>query len=186
MAGPPVVRRVILWGLAIVLLLYAALFAISIIYPIGSTAEIRSVSEAYALDPALVASVVRWESRFRSDAVSPRGAIGLMQIMPETGAWIAEQLGVGGFTTDDLLDPEVNLQLGTWYLRSLLDRFENLEDALAAYNAGPSRLEAWRSTGEAPFPETSTYVKRVLASVPVYRVILRVPWLYEIVPAPPL
>ena len=176
------VRRIAFGSLGALVLVYATLVGFRAVYPMHFNDRILSVSGDYALDPAMVAAVVRWESGFRSDAVSPRGAIGLMQILPETGRWIAEQLGMLPFAVEQLYDPRINLQFGAWYLRTLLDRFGHLEDALAAYNAGPSRLERWRKTGEAPFPETAEYIDRVRRAIPIYRIVLRLSWLYAIVP----
>lgn len=165
------------------LLIYVGLVGLRILYPISYTADIVAFADEYALDPALVAAVVRCESRFKAQAVSSRGAIGLMQIMPETGAWIAEQLAIADFGTDRLIEPALNLRFGTWYLRHLLDRFDDPDDALSAYNAGPTRVDSWISTSTAPFPETREYVERVARSVPVYRLYFAAPWVLRITPS---
>lgn len=112
---------------------------------------ILRASERYGLDPKLVEAVIRVESNFDAVAESPRGAQGLMQLMPETQVW----LGV-----TDPFDPEANVTAGSDYLRRQLDRFGSLELALAAYNAGPGNVE--RYGGIPPFPETQAYVARVL------------------------
>ena len=106
----------------------------------------------HRLQPALVKAVIAAESNFDPDAVSRRGAQGLMQLMPET----AEALGV-----DDPLHPLDNVRGGTRYLRLMIDRYGDLERALAAYNAGPKAVD--RYGGIPPYPETRDYVKRVLA-----------------------
>ncbi len=104
------------------------------------------------LHPALLESVIEQESGGRPDAVSPKGAKGLMQLMDET----AKDMGVG-----NVFDPEENIRGGARYLRQLLDRWKgNLEKALAAYNAGPAAVEKYG--GVPPFAETQTYVRRVL------------------------
>lgn len=112
------------------------------------------LSDEAGLPPGLVRAVVWAESDFQQGAVSPTGAIGLMQLMPATAA----ELGV------DPLDWKQNLQGGTAYLRKLLDRFEGdpeqLLKALAAYNAGPARVA--RHDGIPPLPETVAYVQRVV------------------------
>ena len=162
---------------------YAGLLGLRVLYPIRFVGSLVELSDRQGLAPELVAAVIRAESRFKPEAVSPRGAIGLMQIMPSTGEWIADQLGVTGITTDDLYDPERNMTFGTWYLATLLDRFGNVPTALQAYNAGPTNAELWRSTGEAPFPETAAYVDRVLQAVPVYRFYLRFPVIVRITPS---
>jgi soluble lytic murein transglycosylase-like protein len=102
--------------------------------------------------PALVKAVIAAESRFDSAAVSRAGALGLMQLMPET----ARQLGV-----DDPFRPDENVRGGTRYLRAMLDRYGDMSRALAAYNAGPTVVDQYR--GVPPYPETRDYVRRVLA-----------------------
>ncbi len=167
----------------IALLCYVGLIGIRVLYPIAHMEQLVAFADDYSLDPALVAAIVRCESRFRADAVSHRGAIGLMQIMPDTGAWIAQQLGALGFEIDLLYDANLNLQFGTWYLRHLLNRFGDRADALAAYNAGPRNVEQWQSGSGTIFPETAAYVVRVVRSTWIYRLYFRAPWLYRITPS---
>jgi soluble lytic murein transglycosylase-like protein len=113
---------------------------------------VNSASAAYHLDPDLVNSVIHAESGFNSHAVSPKGARGLMQLMPST----ASQLGV-----HDAFDPQSNVTGGSRYLRELLERYNfDLVKALAAYNAGPERVEQYR--GVPPFRETRAYVARIV------------------------
>ena len=112
---------------------------------------IASAASLYQIDPDFVASVVKAESSFNPAAISPRGALGLMQLMPETAA----VLGV-----ENLLDPAANLVAGSKYLRQLLDRFAgDTVKALAAYVAGPDRVELY---GGVPAPETRAYVNRII------------------------
>jgi soluble lytic murein transglycosylase len=106
----------------------------------------------HRLQPALVKAVIAAESNFDPDAVSRRGAQGLMQLMPETAA----ALGVA-----DPLQPTENVRGGTRYLRLMIDRYGDLERALAAYNAGPAAVDHYG--GIPPYPETRDYVQRVLA-----------------------
>jgi soluble lytic murein transglycosylase-like protein len=113
---------------------------------------VDSASAAYHLDPDLVNSVIHAESGFNVHAVSPKGARGLMQLMPAT----ASQLGV-----NDVFDPEANVTGGSRYLRELLERYNfDLVKALAAYNAGPLRVEQYQ--GVPPFRETHAYVARIV------------------------
>lgn len=183
----PVLRRAFIFSPIVILcLVYAGLVGLRVLYPMRFDGAIHVWSQERTLDPALVASVIRAESRFRPAAVSPRGAIGLMQIMPETGIWLAAQIGIETFSADDLLDPDVNIRFGTWYLKYLVDRLGSLETALQAYNAGPTNAERWRSDNNAPFPETAVYVDRVLAAVPVYRFLLRAPIVLRITPSLPI
>ncbi len=105
----------------------------------------------YSIDPRLIRAMIQVESGYNPRAVSRAGAQGLMQIMPET----QQDLGLA-----TPFDPDSNIEAGTRYFRYLLDRFESLPLALAAYNAGPSRVE--RYNGIPPFRETQEYVRKVL------------------------
>ncbi|ASV10397.1 lytic transglycosylase domain-containing protein [Leptospira interrogans] len=111
---------------------------------------IHQESEKNNLDPRLVQSVIKAESDFKTDAVSPKGAIGLMQLMPST----ANLLGV-----EDPFDPAENVAGGTKFLSNLLNKYKNLDHALAAYNAGPSAVD--RYAGIPPYKETRNYVEKV-------------------------
>lgn len=139
-------------------------------FKLAYTDLILRYSAEYDLEPAFVAGVIHTESKFRPDAVSRAGARGLMQIMPETGADIAKDLGEP-FTVDDLFDPEISIRYGCYYLKKQLDRFDgNAAVALAAYNAGPNKAAQWLgeygldSRGRIayiPYGETKDYVNRV-------------------------
>lgn len=118
----------------------------------GAWDHIQDAAAQYGLDPDLVAAVVRTESGFRTRAVSPKGAMGLMQLMPST----ARLLGV-----EDAFDGRDNVFGGCKYLRSLIDQFNgDLKLALAAYNAGPEAVA--RHNGIPPYPETQNYVRQVM------------------------
>jgi soluble lytic murein transglycosylase len=150
-------------------------------YPLEHGAALRAAARKYHLDAALVAAVVYAESRFDEHARSPRGALGLMQVLPGTAAQIARETGGRAFVTADLEDPAVNLRYGSYYLRSALDRFGgDTVAAVAAYNAGVATAErwvaaapAWESGGmrvdEIPYAETRAYVEKVMRLRGVYR-----------------
>ncbi len=133
------------------------------------------------IDAALVAAVMREESRYQADAVSVTGALGLLQIMPDTGERLARELGMDDFTPTRLLEPSPNLRLGSYYLDRLARRFDGkLPPVIASYNAGPGAVSEWlaeepRPDDEwieaIPYAETRTYVKRVLRSLHAYRVL---------------
>ena len=141
---------------------------------------IRQQAEDKGLDPALIAGVIFAESHFR-DQTSRAGAKGLMQIMPETAAYIAQKSGGTAFVQGDLATPQVNISYGSWYLRYLLDHYEGREVlALAAYNAGEGTVDEWAAEAAArgetfrvaahiPFPETRHYVQKVLDARRDYR-----------------
>ncbi len=140
-------------------------------------------AEKYGVDPYLIWAVMREESHFRSDAVSWAGAMGLMQIMPATGDWIAEQIGYQ-LGEGDLLRPEVNIEFGAFYLRNVLRIFDgDFDKALAAYNGGTGNVRRWKENrigkSEAgfpvaiAFPETREYIVKVMDSYLTYL------WIYE-------
>jgi soluble lytic murein transglycosylase len=134
------------------------------------------------LDPAFVYGLIRQESRFIMDARSHVGASGLMQVMPATAKWTAKKIGLTQFTPDQITDREVNVAIGTAYLKLVLDDFEgSMPMATAAYNAGPGRPRSWRNgpvveaaiwAENIPFNETRDYVKKVLSNTTNYAAIL--------------
>jgi soluble lytic murein transglycosylase len=131
-------------------------------YPLKYEQIVRGHARNYQLDPALLAAVIYQESKFRPDARSESGAIGLMQLQPETAKGIAIRTGGSRFQTSDLYVPEINVRYGSWYLRHLLDKYEDEETALAAYNAGQRNVDEWRAQGKGiQFSETRAYVDRV-------------------------
>jgi soluble lytic murein transglycosylase len=131
-------------------------------YPLEYEQIVRGHARNYQLDAALLAAVIYQESKFRPDAKSSSGAIGLMQLQPETAKGIAIRTGGSRFQTSDLYVPEINVRYGSWYLRHLLDKYEDEKTALAAYNAGQRNVDEWRAEGKGiQFSETRAYVDRV-------------------------
>ena len=116
-----------------------------IIYPLRYETELLAASEEFSIDPCMLAALVYCESSFREDAVSSVGAIGLMQIMPDTGEWLATKVELSEpYTTESLYDPETNLRLGCWYLNFLHDRYNGQwQEALTAYIAGQGQVDRW-------------------------------------------
>jgi len=138
-------------------------------YPLEHEAIIRGHASNYSLDPALLAAVIYQESRFRADAKSSSGAIGLMQLLPSTARGIADRTGGTRFRVGDLYDPEINVRYGSWYLRHLLDKYGDVPTALAAYNAGQRTVDGWLADGQGiRFEETRSYIDAVLAARRVY------------------
>lgn len=121
-------------------------------------AFIAEASRRFAVPPALISAVMRVESANDAAAVSPVGAMGLMQIMPATWTMLTTRHGLGSKP----FEPRANILAGAAYLRAMLDRYGDLALALAAYNAGPGRVDAYRKTGRALPSETRTYVARVM------------------------
>lgn len=144
--------------------------------PLQDASMIRRQAAAEHLDPALIAAVIYAESKFEP-STSSAGALGLMQILPETANFIAGKSGGVRFTTSDLATPAINLAYGSWYLRYLLDHYNGRElPAIAAYNAGLANVDEWLAHREGsltvadiPFPETQAYVQRVMQAQQEYR-----------------
>jgi soluble lytic murein transglycosylase len=149
-------------------------------FPLPYRAELERFAKANGLDPFLVAALIRQESEFNPKAVSRANARGLTQILPVTGRELSRRLKVKTYATASLFLPAVNLQLGTYYLKTIVDNLGGRwEAALAAYNAGPSRARAWSSWGDfrepaefietVPFAETRNYIQTVLRNADTYR-----------------
>ncbi|WP_249226582.1 lytic transglycosylase domain-containing protein [Alicyclobacillus mengziensis] len=159
-------------------------------YPIGYQSLIQQSAHVNQLDPLLVASVIRVESQFHQKDVSHAGAIGLMQLMPDTAQWVADQMTeegtklvgerAGQTNTGDLASPQLNIQLGSWYIRYLMQQFNGNEvAAIAAYNGGPKRVHEWLATGTwngqlqtisaIPVGETRHFVDRVFYNYDLYK-----------------
>ena len=131
-------------------------------YPLRYQEIVRGHARNYDLDPSLLAAVIYQESKFDANARSHSGAIGLMQLLPDTAEGIAARTGGSRFVVSDLYVPELNVRYGAWYLRHLLDKYGDERTALAAYNAGQANVDRWLATGEGiAFAETRHYVARV-------------------------
>jgi len=141
--------------------------------------DLRKFASTNALDPYMVASLIRQESEFNPNAVSPKNAVGLMQLLPKVGRGVAKQEKLKHFSPQQLFTPAINLQLGTKYFRSMVDQFGGFEYALAAYNAGDYRVVDWQANGKyrdiqefvesIPFTETREYVQAIMRNANVYR-----------------
>jgi len=170
--------RVVLSGLALVACLLAGFLYVEetqpswyarLRYPLEYEHILRGHAEQYDLDAALLAAVVYRESKFDPDARSSSGAIGLMQLLPGTAEGIALFTGGTRFEVDDLYDPEINVRYGSFYLRRLLNKYEDDRLALAAYNAGQANVDRWLGEGGGiRFAETREYVEGVLEARDVY------------------
>lgn len=155
-----------------------------LMYPIEYEETIKAYSVKYDVDPYLVLSIIQVETRFNEKKISKKGAVGLMQIMPETAEWLVEQ---GGFPLDHVKrvhEPEINIELGSMYLSSIYHQFsKNNLVTIAAYNAGPGNVNKWIKSGDwdgslknlnrIPYGETRHYIQRVLFYYDKYK------WIYN-------
>ncbi|MFN2603440.1 MAG: transglycosylase SLT domain-containing protein [Gemmatimonadaceae bacterium] len=152
-----------------------------LLFPVAERETLASSAKANGLDPALVAGLIKQESSFNPRAVSPAGARGLMQLMPDVGRSIAKARGIRNLETERLFDPALNIQLGTAHLRGLIRADRDDAHTLAAYNAGESRLARWLKkpgasdpelfTERIPFVETRDYVRAVIRNKAFYRIL---------------
>jgi soluble lytic murein transglycosylase len=139
-------------------------------YPLHYSSIVRVHARNYDLDPSLLAAVIEQESKFRADAKSSAGAIGLMQLQPATAKGIAIRTGGSKFVLSDLYDPELNIRYGSWYLHHLMVKYGDERLALAAYNAGQQNVDRWRAAGEGvQFSETRAYIDKVERLKKIYR-----------------
>lgn len=151
-----------------------------ILYPFPYREMIEAEAREKGLDPFLVAALTRQESLFKARIVSPVGARGLMQIMPETGRQIAPGVGIEQWDAELLFNPEINVHMGTRYLADQMERYDAfLPYVFSAYNAGPSRVERWKEiypeagdfelfTERIPYSETRGYVKILTRNKAIY------------------
>lgn len=155
-----------------------------LLYPVGLADALLGESEEHDLDASLVAALIRQESRFDPAATSAVGARGLMQVMPDLGARLAQSLGYPVWDPVLLYQPDVSLQLGTHHLQELSMMYRNPVHILAAYNAGASRVERWSKrkgvedpevfAERIPFAETRGYVRAIQRNQDIYRMLY--PW----------
>lgn len=153
-------------GAVFVLSIFCGLqFVYARMFPILFEDEVSFASETFGVEKATIFSVINIESHFNKDALSNKGAVGLMQILPSTADEVAKRVGIKKF---DLKNPKDNIFLGTAYLSSLIEKFKDKTLALCSYNAGPANVNSWlakySSDGvnldKIPFPETENYIKK--------------------------
>lgn len=173
-------RRWLLWLLALAVISFAGwrvwnsdAVQMRFVYMWDYQQDIITYSKKNNIDPFLVAAIIKNESNFKHKAVSGVGAVGLMQIMPETGRWIAEQMGLENYKDSDLYITKTNIRMGCWYVGELDHEFKhNMMLLMIAYNAGRGQTRAWmqengwtydfNNAQAIPYPDTREYVTKVL------------------------
>ena len=138
---------------------------------------VSKYSEEYNVEEDLIYAIIKAESNFDPNAQSNKDAQGLMQLMYSTAEEIADKINIS-LTEDNILDPEININLGTNYISSLLNKYDCVEIALAAYNAGSGNVDKWIENGviqsdgsdieNIPYKETNTYVRKVMRDYNIY------------------
>lgn len=149
-------------------------------YPLAYTDLIQRYADEYGITPSLVSAVICVESHFQPEVTSHAGAVGLMQLTPETFRWAQQRAGVKDFlTAEKLTDPETNIRFGVYTLKLLYEQFDDENAVLAAYNAGQGNVRRWlqdtqysadgKHLDTVPYTETATYVKRIEKAQTIYR-----------------
>ena len=167
-------RKIIVFA-AVLFVVISAITAFAAAFPLKYKNEVEKFSEKYSIDESLVYAVIKAESNFSPERISDKGAIGLMQIMPDTAEYIGKEF-YGG-RKFDLFKPSDNIEAGCFYLAYLTERFSDITATLAAYNAGEGNVRLWlkRNNAESldaddiPFEETRRYVKKARFFLRVYQ-----------------
>lgn len=177
-------KKIIIMFLLLLILAFIVITGAGVVYyisyPLYYKEYIGKYSNENDLDPYLVASIIKVESGYDKDALSPKNAKGLMQITEGTGKWGAEELGIADYENQVLFNPEQNIKIGTWYLRKLREEFgDNNDLILAAYNGGSGNVNKWLDNKDyskdgivledIPFKETRNYVKKVGKNYKTYK-----------------
>ncbi|NLY08570.1 MAG: lytic transglycosylase domain-containing protein [Tissierellia bacterium] len=163
--------------ITLVLIVVIIALVVNAIYPLGYRDEIEKNSNSMEISPYLVMALINIESKFDKNAVSDKGAMGLMQIKPDTAEWIAENMGMPYQHMSDLVTPAINIRMGCWYLNYLMKEYKDVNYALAAYNAGMGNLDEWIKNGleikegdysNIPFSETRHYIRKIRSQAKTY------------------
>ena len=159
--------------ISVVILFFLVMIFYMFIFPKKYKNYVISYSEEFDIDPALVYAIIKVESGYNPNAVSRSGALGLMQILPSTAQWIAEELGEV-YDENEMFNPKTNLKFGCFYLRYLFDKFEKFDIAICAYNAGEGKVFDWIEDGvllrdKIDFLETKNYLDKVESYYKVYK-----------------
>ena len=152
-------------------------------FPVKYYDIIEKYSNEYNLSPELICAMIRAESGFDNEAKSHKDATGLMQIIKQTADWAAQEIGIENYDYSRISEPEINIQLGCWYMGRLVSQYGgNVDTALAAYNAGSGNVSKWLaaekeqggySLSNIPFPETKVYIERVNLYEKIYTFLLK-------------
>ena len=147
------------------------------IYKMDYSQYVEKYSEKYSVDKYLIYAIIKAESNFKEKAVSKSGAQGLMQLMYPTAEELSEKIDIE-LNENNILEPDININLGTKYISMLIQKYENINLALAAYNAGSGNVDGWIEKGtlkndgsdieNVPFKETNNYVRKILRDYEIY------------------
>ena len=174
-------KKLLILLTAILLLIIVAIcikkLMIKIFYKKEYSEYVSKYSQEYNVDENLIYALIKAESNFEADAVSSRNAQGLMQLMPTTAEDVAKKNGIN-LTEENILEPDININIGTKYISILLNKYDCVEVALAAYNAGSGNVDKWIANGtikadgsdieNIPFKETNNYIRKIMRDYKIY------------------
>ena len=174
-------KKLLILLTAILLLIIVAIcinkLMIKIFYKKEYSEYVSKYSQEYNVDENLIYALIKAESNFEADAVSSRNAQGLMQLMPTTAEDVAKKNGIN-LTEENILEPDININIGTKYISILLNKYDCVEVALAAYNAGSGNVDKWIANGtikadgsdieNSPFKETNNYIRKIMRDYKIY------------------
>jgi len=180
-------KRITIWITLLLLIVFLANLGnlARLLYPVKYVEHIKKYAAQYDIDPYLIMSIIKTESNFDSDAVSNKKASGLMQIIEPTALWLADKMELEDFQYENITDPELNIQMGCYYVHYLLDIYEgNEENAMAAYNAGEGTVNRWLENKEyssdgktlhtIPYPETKHYINKLKNNRKIYGLLYKI------------
>lgn len=154
-------------------------FTAKTVYKTEYLSIIGEECQKYNIDRYEILSIIKAESNFKSDAVSPKNAVGLMQLTLDTANWCASQLGIEDMEISDLYVPEINIMLGVYYYSYLKERYRDFDTTLAAYNAGMGNVNKWledskysdnnETINTTPYQETNRYITKINNNLKIYR-----------------
>ena len=175
------IKRLVFVGIVAVTIIITTIIInklmIKILYKKDYSEYVSKYSQEYNVDENLIYALIKAESNFEANAVSNKNAQGLMQLMPATAEEVADKNEIK-LTEENILEPDVNIKIGTKYISTLLERYECIEVALAAYNAGIGNVDKWIENGtikadgsdieNIPFKETNNYVRKIMRDYKIY------------------
>ncbi len=177
-------KKFLIFLLIILILGYGAHRYLKYIFPLEYSEIIEQCATNNNLEKSLIYAVIKAESNFKSDATSHKNAVGLMQITKETGEWSAEKTGIKDYEHRMLVNPEINIKIGTWYLSYLISELNNEDYAVMAYNAGINNVKKWVNNGtininnetytDIPFGETKKYIFKVKIYKRIYEILYQI------------
>ena len=172
-----IAKIAIITTIILILIIVLRNVILKISYPQKHSEHVEKYAKEYQIEKELIYAMIKVESNFKDNAISNKEALGLMQILESTANEVAEEIDIE-ITKEEILDPEINICLGTKYLSNLINKYGNIELAIAAYNAGIGNVDSWIEKGiiqkdgsdleNIPFKETNNYVRKILRDYEIY------------------